>query len=458
MKYAFLFLMLIAINGFSQENLIVSDIVIEGNKVTKKNTVLRELNFKIGDTLSINDLLKNIEISQKNIEKQWLFNFIEFSHTIEDNRVIVWMKVIEKWYVWPYPIFEMSERNFNVFWDTLRSSNFQDFSRLNYGVFLNIYNFRGRNELLKLKFRKGYREHYLFEYKLPYINKQKTIGANLNVELFQMRKFHYNTINNELLYKEDDSKYLKDQKISIEFQYKPGIHNTHFIKLETSNIKVPDVHNIDNNYLPNNESQIQFSSIEYRFNRDSRNSTSYPTSGSYDNVSAQYLKSFDNDFGNVTLRGKSERHIKIGSRMSFGQSINIKLSSNKNLPYILNESLGFENYLRGYEYYVIDGEHYGISKTAIRYNLIPKKSFNVPLVKLEQFKKSFYSIFLSIFVDMGKVIENNPDMSNTLNNEFLYSQGISLDYVTYYDKIIRFEYSRNHLNQWGLFIHFSNPF
>ena len=458
MKKILFFLLFIALNSYAQDNLIISDILIEGNKVTKKNTVLRELNFKIGDTLSLNELMQNIDISKKNIEKQWLFNFVEFNHAIENNKVVVLMKVIEKWYVWPYPIFEISERNFNVFWDTLRASNFKNFSRLNYGVFLNVYNFRGRNELIKLKFRRGYKEHYLFEYKIPYVNKNKTIGTNLKVELFQMRKFHYNTINNELLYKEDGEMFLKDLRTSIEFQYKPGIHYTHFIKLENAKVNVPEIHQIENHYLPNNENQFQYTSLEYRFNRDTRNSTSYPTFGSYDDISAEYLKSIGQGFGNITFKGKLERHMKINSRVAIGQSIKIKYSTNKNLPYILNESLGFDDYLRGYEYYVIDGEHFGISKTAIKYALIPKKKLEMPFVKLEQFNKSFYSVYFSIFADMGGVIENNADESNSLTNKFLYSQGVSIDYVTYYDKILRFEYSRNHLNEWGFFLHFSNPF
>ena len=59
---------------------------------------------------------------------------------------------------------------------------------------------------------------------------------------------------------------------------------------------------------------------------------------------------------------------------------------------------------------------------------------------------------------MGQVVDHQYSEMNSLNNTFLRSQGMSLDIVTYYDKLIRLEYSRNHLKEWGLFIHFSNPF
>ena len=38
------------------------------------------------------------------------------------------------------------------------------------------------------------------------------------------------------------------------------------------------------------------------------------------------------------------------------------------------------------------------------------------------------------------------------------SQGFSIDIVSYYDKLMRLEFSRNHLGETGFFIHFSNPF
>ena len=120
--------------------------------------------------------------------------------------------------------------------------------------------------------------------------------------------------------------------------------------------------------------------------------------------------------------------------------------------------MGFEDYLRGYEYYVFDGEHFVIAKTAIKYELVPKQKLDIPYFKIEQFKKSYYSIYLSIFADMGVVIDKQYEIENKLNNTFLSSQGVSFDYVTYYDKLIRLEFSRNHLNDWGFFIHFSNPF
>ena len=121
---------------YAQE-LHIRNIQINGLKTTKETTVLRELSFFVGDKVTIQELHSLLEENKSNLLNQWLFNFVDFTPIIKENEVDILLKVTERWYVWPYPIFEISERNFNVFWDSLRQSNFQDFSRLNYGLFLN---------------------------------------------------------------------------------------------------------------------------------------------------------------------------------------------------------------------------------------------------------------------------------------------------------------------------------
>ena len=216
--------------------------------------------------MTLNEFNEKIKQSELNIGSQWLFNFIYIIPVYNQNEIDVKIKVIERWYIWPYPILEISERNFNVFWDRLRNSNYTDFSRLNYGVFLNWYNFRGRNELLKLKFRKGYKEHYLFEYDIPYINKNKTLGKILNVELFRMKKFHYKTVNNNLLYSSYDDQYFLNWNSAFTLQYKRDLNLTHRLSIKYSWFKVPDdIQTLNSNFLGNESRVFDFSTLEYNY-------------------------------------------------------------------------------------------------------------------------------------------------------------------------------------------------
>tara|TARA_B100001057_G_scaffold225309_1_gene225630 strand:+ start:1929 stop:3311 length:1383 start_codon:yes stop_codon:yes gene_type:complete len=460
MRLILIFLIVIfAFTSYSQEVFIIKSIEIEGIKATKRATVFRELSFQIGDSLTLKEFNGKLKQSELNIGSQWLFNFVDIVPSYNQNEININIEVVERWYVWPYPILEISERNFNVFWDSLQNSNYTDFSRLNYGVFLNWYNFRGRNELLKLKFRKGYKEHYLFEYDIPYINKSKTLGTILNVELFRMKQFHYKTIDNSLLYKSYDEQYFLNLNSVFTLQYKKDLNLTHRLSIKHSWFEVPkEIQILNPNFLGNDKDDFEFSTLEYNYENEKRNSISYPTKGSFNKVLISAHRSQNEDFNNFKIIAKTENHFMLKPRWLIGNSVKAKAQTNTTLPYILNESLGFEDYLRGYEYYVIDGEHYAMTKTAVKYELVSNQKLDVPYLKMEQFKKSYYSFYFSIFADMGVVINNQYADQNTLNNTFLFSQGVSLDFVTYYDKLLRLEYSRNHLNEFGFFIHFSNPF
>ena len=444
---------------FGQNKMVISEISINGNKKTKEHTILRELYFAVGDSLNAKELVEKIEQSKKNIETQWLFNFIDFDFKIKEQKIAINIDVVERWYIWPYPILEISERNFNVFYDSLKASNYSDFSKLNYGIFLNVYNFRGRNELLQIKYRKGYKEHYLFDYYISYLNQSKAIGLNIVVEQFRMKTFHFNTVNNQLEYFTSNETQFKDFKKSITLQYKPKLFFTHKLSFENSVYTIPDDPSLkEMNFIASSSNKFIINKVQYLLENEKRNSISYPTEGGYNMLQFDFYKGIDNDFQNISLIAKNENHFRAGNRFFYGYSLKGKVNLNDSLPYVLNESLGFEDYLRGYEYFVIDGGKYIFSKTAFKYSLIPKKLFQIPFFDLDQFKKSYYSVYLSIFADMGIVYDKYTDPSNKLNNNFLFSQGVSLDFVTYYDKLFRLELSKNHLNEWGVFLHFSNPF
>ena len=89
---------------------------------------------------------------------------------------------------------------------------------------------------------------------------------------------------------------------------------------------------------------------------------------------------------------------------------------------------------------------------------IEKTNFDIPYLKMSQFKKAHYSLYFSVFTDLGYVIDSQDNENNDLTNQLLFGRGISLDYVTYYDKMLRIEYGINRLGEKGIFLHFTNPF
>ena len=441
---------------FSQSETTILNIEILGNNKTKKEIILREVTFQKNKNYNQDILKEKIKESTENLNNLKLFNFVE----ITQNEGNIYIEVTEKWYFWPYPVFEISERNFNTWWDEFKANDYSDFSRLNYGIFLNWENFRGRNELLQFKIRRGFKEHYLLSYQIPYFNKQKTIGLNTNLQLFRRKKTHYQTIDNQLLYFEDENKYTaNDYEANVELLYRKNIHYKHALKLHYFSSSVNDSVSFKNpNYLGNNSNSGNYYKSTYSFTDEHRDYIVYPLHGHQFSAEATKYFKGTSPINHFELKARAEKYIEPLNRLFLGSSFAVKLASNGYQPYSHEEGFGYNDYVRGYEYYVVDGQQFWLSKTALKFAIVEKTEFEIPYVKMKQFNKSHYSIYLGFFSDMGYIRDNQNKASNPMQSKLLWGKGISLDYVTYYDKLLRIEYSVNHLGEKGVFLHFSNPF
>lgn len=122
-------------------------------------------------------------------------------------------------------------------------------------------------------------------------------------------------------------------------------------------------------------------------------------------------------------------------------------------PYYFQGGLGTStDYVRGYEYYVIDGSQYGVVRLDLKREVFNKIFKGIPI---EYFTSFPLRIYPKIFADFGYI---NGSFSNNsyLNNRLLYSGGIGVDIVTFYEIKIRIEYAINHLGQNGLYLHFNS--
>ena len=77
---------------------------------------------------------------------------------------------------------------------------------------------------------------------------------------------------------------------------------------------------------------------------------------------------------------------------------------------------------------------------------------------MEQFKKVHYAFYINVFADAGYVNNDFPDPTNSMVNNWQFSTGIGLDFVTYYDQVFRIDYAINRLGERGLFFHLETPF
>jgi outer membrane protein assembly factor BamA len=439
------------------EHCIVNKIHLQGNKVTKPFIITRELTFREGDTLSYCDLSKVLVKSRENLLNTSLFNFVSFDTVrIDHSRLDVTISMTERWYTWPVPIFAIADRNFNAWWLT------RDLTRANYGFYIMRDNFRGRKESLSFKFQFGYSEQFGISYSIPYLNKKQTHGLGMSVAYTRNHEVAYKTLNNQLQFFRSLDDYIRnDFSARLTYSYRHGIYNKHLFETRFYSGYVADtVVALTSEYFVNDLNSMQFFSTTYEYRCDHRDSRAYPLKGYYFDLEMTkmglgLLKNEQLDI--FYVQGTIKKYMPLGKRFYFASSVKGKVSSSGRQPYSVQRALGYRDYVRAYEYYVVDGQSYWLAKAALRYELVKPQTYSLPYLRLEKFTKFHYAMYLSAFSDMGYVEDKINYKHNNLSNSLLFGTGVGLDFVTYYDTILRLEYSFNKMGEKGVFLHFASP-
>jgi hypothetical protein len=446
----------------TDRSVIVGEIILTGNKITRPDIIYREILFSTGDVIPLIRWNEVLDGSRQNLLNTSLFNFVEIETEVrkENPSIIdVTFRFVERWYIWPIPLVELADRNFNEWWET------RDFSRLNYGLYMNHNNFRGRRELLQALFLTGYSQAFAISYLKPNMNRAQTIGIGLNASYNRRRELAYATQSDQLVYFHHPGEYsMTSFMINALFYYRPKIHESHSFWLQFSDYRFSDtIQKLNPVFLHSGNNSPRFLSMVYEFRSDHRNLKYYPTSGYYyDLVVSKHGLGFSQNNGvnilNVSTTYK--KYTELLPRWFLLSGATLKISSSSRPPYFMTRSLGYMyDFVRGYEYYVVDGQHLGLLKTNIKYQVLQPTIIKLPFIKTEKFSKLHLSLYLGLHFDIGYVLEpnNHKTNGNQLPNRLLWGNGIGFDVVTYYDRVMRMEYSINHLGEHGFFLHFLAP-
>jgi len=439
---------------------IIDSIVLTGNRVTKDFIILRELTFKTQDTLTAGKLHNKYQESRNNLLKTSLFNFVIISDSIvrqgEMTHLSVTISFVERWYIWPFPIFEISDRNLNVWLEE------KNYDRVSYGLYLLKQNNRGRGELLRLFLRFGYDERYEISYLIPYINEKQTVGAGIGAGWIQNHEVPYRTVNNKQEFVKDDQKYLFTQYYSyFNLSFRPNFYQFHTLQARFNFFSFEDtLLALNPDYSFYGQKTNEYVTLTYKFISDYRDSKVNPLTGHY--FEGMISKSGfglmkDGDIEMMELLGSYRKYWELPKRFYVSTDWTGKISTNRDQPYFYQRGLGYDrNYVRGYELYVVDGQSFILGKNTVRYALVPEKSSTIGFLKSEKFNKIHYALFANLFVDAGFVDAYRNYDATDLSNNLLYGLGAGIDLVTYYDMIFRMEFSVNKQGETGFYIHFKD--
>jgi hypothetical protein len=108
---------------------------------------------------------------------------------------------------------------------------------------------------------------------------------------------------------------------------------------------------------------------------------------------------------------------------------------------------------------VVDATHFGIWKNNLKFALIPQTIGEFRNIRSERFRKYHYALYLNVFLDSGYGYyrQDFGRETNDLQNTLLLGYGAGIDFVAYYDIVIRVEFAVNFMNETGVFVHFRAP-
>ena len=437
------------------QELTIGKIYITGNKKTKEEIILRELDFEEGQKISLKELTDAIVLDKQKLTNTRLFITVDIVPLIlSETDADILVRLQERWYIFPVPIFRLADRNFTEWWVNQN----RDFSRVNYGLRVFHFNLSGRNDRLAITSQFGFTKNYMVQYQIPYINKKQTLGLSISSGFANNKTISFNTRNHRLRFIESENVIRRRFTTSGSLTYRPNFFSRHSINMAYSRTSIGDTVRLANpEYLSTNETVQRYVRLSYIYSWDKRDYFAYPLSGRLYRVEVnKFGLGFFNDLDMLTIRASYGQYFDLGKNLYLANRMTAYHNFSNDIPYALRAGFGYRpDFIRGYERFVVEGRSYYSNRTAFRWKFWSGVKELSQRALIPQFRTLPFAFYLKAFLDLGYVGEPLAvTEGNFFNKTLLLGGGLGLDMVTYYDFVVRFEYSVNREGQGGFFINF----
>lgn len=426
----------------------IREIHFTGNTVTKEKIMDRELTLHVGDSIDAGNLEEELQFNVRRLLNLQLFSTVKYSVTwVGNNNIEITYEVSEVLYWIVRPIFSLADRNFNV-WLIEQHHNF---SRTNMGATITRHNFRGRNEEITGTLQLGYNKLLEFSYRIPYMDKKLRQGIGISASYATGEEISYQTSRNKLKFFHHEHYPYERMYGMIHYLYRKAYAASHEVQLSYNKYEITsDLYEKNPDFL-GGALRLKYLELNYIFQYNNTDVRIYPTNGlDLKLIASKKGLGIDRQINRFDLISQSSFYYRLASDWSLSWVFRGRLTFPQKQPYFINRALGFKNeYVRGYEYYVIDGSHYALLRTNLRYKLIDRVLHQNTFRFMKHIPVRIYG---KIFDDLGYAYNKYPGNS-FLNNRVLNGFGTGVDVMLSYYARLRIEYSFNHLKQNGLFLH-----
>lgn len=431
----------------------VGQIIFFGNAKTRERILRAEIDFAEGDSLSVEGLKARLEASRRRLYNLQLFHAVTCQAICRDGRLLIAFTVRERWYLFPSPIFSLADRNVRAWLDK------RDFSRVDYGLHLVQRNFRGRNESVTLNLQHGFNRKYEVFYNLPFaLSRRLGLGLLFDVSLYQSHNLEVATVaDRPVNFRANQSFPIRRWYIgtgllkwhNVERQSRLEVLFTHE-RVTDSVLRLQPRFFGPQNVLP------QRSWLETRLTHtvNHTNAFAYPLTGhAWDMQLSPRVGLAGAPLLSAQAQASYRRYLALGHDFYYAIGAKGQVRLTREVTYADNFALGYRTTVRGYDLYVMNGQHFAVLRQGLTRRLFDVSRLPLPTRRGTRFGDVPLATYVNIFADIAYVRDASPlATGNPLSNRPLGAVGLGLHVVSYYDRVYVIEGALNHRGQTSLVI------
>lgn len=394
--------------SFARTNIVA--MVVQGNRRTKAETILREMSTQVGDSLDH----EVVEADRKRIQNLGLFDRVDIQALSLEKGVLLLINVSERWYFFPFPIFFYNDN---------------DAKKLSYGLGLVHLNFRGRAEQLQFAGWLGYDPGVQVSYHNPWVLGEARLFTTMRFYFLRQRSKSFQLVDREV----DERQIGGAWSIGKRFALRTFISATFGYRQVKFDPPVPGetLSPLGDDRLPE---------VGMNFLYDARDLFEYPRDGVFIRVFGRRVGFGDPDIHYWRYGVDVRTYRPLIGGLSLCLRALSDLSSGR-LPIYDRVFFGFTNRIRGHYYREIEGENLLFGSGELRLPLLAVRYYNMNPGFLGQYARNLkFGVSVSAFADTGTLWFQGQEITTS---NFLSGYGASLDVHLPYVELVRLGYAIN---------------
>jgi outer membrane protein assembly factor BamA len=448
------------VSAAMERTLFIKNIKISGNKHTKNNVIVREMSLKAGDTVHLYNLMPRMQRDERLLMNLSLFNWAKLNATdwktdqtaAGIDSISLSVDLEESLAFYPVPVAEIADRNFYIWLNDYKAALW----RVNWILKLTHFNVTGRGDRLAALIQFGYSDKFQLTYRSPYLDKAGTMRATVSGFYARAREVQADTRGSKQVFLLTDNEYpLTRYRATAELSIRPAYRAEHIIGAKYFYNAITDTLNKTNQQFFDGQKTQQYAQLSYNFRHDTRDIRPYPGHGHLLNTRLEYDGLGSGGSPNrLAAEAEYWQYFSAGSRWTFetGGNVHTTLTAAA-IPFYNRHGLGYtdEQYIRGYDKYVLDGQDWAFAKASARYKFMEFTYDFGEMMPIKSIRYMPIRLHATVNGDAAYVRDRFFVAKNPFANRFLYGTGVGIDCRVWFENVFSFEYLINHQGERDVF-------